>query len=163
MVVNNIGPDRPIQFVASSAEQVDVVASILPARRDAPSDIIDHAKNTDHRGGVNRDIAGLVIERDVAAGNRNAKLQAAIGQSSGRLLELPHDLGVLWATKVEAVGHGHWLSATHRYVSVGLGKSQTSTLVWVELAETAVRIGSNRNTKSGGFANANHAAVVWHC
>ena len=144
--MNNVGPNRPIQFVSGHSEKVNVVAGILPARRNAAGDIVDNPENTDHRGRVNGHISGLVVERDVTAGHRNSKLKAAIGQSSRCLLELPHNLWVLRAAEVQAVSDGKRLCSANGNISVGLGKSQARTLVWVELAEATVGIGRNRNT-----------------
>ena len=70
---------------------------------------------------VDRHVAGLVVERDVAAGDGDAELEASVAEALDGLGELPHDLGVLGGAEVQAVGDGRRaprpVTATLRYAS----------------------------------------------
>ena len=114
-------PRRAVELVAGDAEQVEVLALVLPARGQAPVDVVDDAHDGDDGRGVDRHVAGLVVERHVAARHRDAQLEAAVGETLDGAGELPHHLGVLGAAEVQAVAHGAAASrpvaATLRYAS----------------------------------------------
>ena len=74
------------------------------------ADVVVHAQHADHRRRVDRDVAGLVVEADVAAGDRQAQLAAAVGQAADGLGELPHHLGLLGGAEVQAVGDASGLA-----------------------------------------------------
>ena len=62
-------------------------------------DVLHHAEHGDHRGGQDRRLAGLVVEADVPAGDRDAELEAGVLEAAAGLRELPHDVGVLGEPK----------------------------------------------------------------
>ena len=78
--------------------------SVPKAGRDAAAHVVDDAEHADHRGGQDRRGTGLVVEADVAAGDRNAQRRTAIRETADGLRELPHHAGVLGRAEVEAVG-----------------------------------------------------------
>ena len=95
MVGGHLRPDGAVEFVAGLAQQHEGLTRIAAqAGRDAPGDVVDHAKHSDHRRGKNRHRPGLVVKADVAAGDRNAQRRTAIRLATHRLRELPHHPGV---------------------------------------------------------------------
>ena len=99
VAVHVVRPLAAGELVAGVAQQVDQLAVELPADRRAPLDVVDHAEHADHRRRQDRRVAGLVVEGDVAAGDRDAELEAAVGKAGRGLRELPHHLGVLRASR----------------------------------------------------------------
>ncbi len=63
-------------------------------------------------------VTGLVVEGDVAAGDRNAKLHTPIGQAGHRLLELPHHTGVFWGAEVQAIRDRDRPTTADRHVAI---------------------------------------------
>src|SRR5207253_6999003 len=62
------------------AQQIDGLAVLAPARRRAAGDVVELAQHGHHGGGVNGDGSGLVVQRDVAAGDGDE-----IGRASCRV------------------------------------------------------------------------------
>ena len=89
--------------------------------------------------------AGLVVEADVAAGDRGAQGPAGLGEPAGRLGELPHHRRVLGRAEVEAVGHRERSRAGARHIAVGLGQRQLRTVMRVEHGEPAVAVERERD------------------
>ena len=78
------------------------------------------------------DVAGLVVEADVAAGDRDAEGGAAVGEAADRLGELPHYRRVLGRAEVQAVRHGQRPRAGRRHIAVRLGQRELGSRVGVE-------------------------------
>ena len=96
VVGGDLRPNRPVELVAGVAQQDQGFTRLgAEPRRDTALDIIDDAEHTDDRSGQDRGGARLVIEADVAAGDRNAKRRTAVGEATDGLAELPHDTWVL--------------------------------------------------------------------
>ena len=76
--------------------------------------IIDDADDADHRSRIDRLAVGLVVEADVAAGNRRIEGAARLGDPFDRLDELPHDLGTFGIAEVQAVGRTDRHARLHR-------------------------------------------------
>ena len=74
-----------------------------------------------------------------------------IRDSLDGLRELPHDLGVLGAAEVEAVGDGGWHGAGGGDVAVCLGERELRTRVRIELAVATVRVGRDRDAQAALF------------
>ena len=68
--------------------------------------VFSSADDADHRGGVDAFAEGLVVEADVAAGDRRIEEAAGFGHAFDGFHELRHDLGPLGVAEVEAVGGG---------------------------------------------------------
>ena len=160
MVGGDLRPDRAVELVAGVAEQDQRLAGFgAQAGRDAAGDVVDHAQHADHRGGQDRRRSGLVVEADVAAGDRNAQCRTAIGETADRLGELPHHAGILRRAEVEAVGHRDRGGAGDGDVAVRLGQRELGTGVGVEQRVAARRVGGHRDAAAGGLVDAQHAAV----
>ena len=123
-------------------------------------DVVDDAEHADDRRREDRLIAGLVVERDVAAGDRDAELEAAVRETLDGPRELPHDLGVLGAAEVQAVRHCGRHRTGDGDVAVGLGEGELRALVRIELAEAAVAVGGDREAEAGVLVDADHAGVI---
>ena len=160
MRVDDVGPGRPVELVAGDAQQVDVVALVLPAGGNALGDVVDHAEHSDHRGRVNGHIRGLVVKRHIAAGDRDLELQASVGKACDGLAELPHYFGVLGGAEVEAVADGDRGRAGDGDVAVRLGEGEAGALAGVELAPAAIRIRRHGETKAALLIDAHHSAVI---
>ena len=111
MVVDYFRPDGAVELFFGGAEEVEVVAGVLPSAWDASGYVVDNAEHTNNWGWVDGYVAGLVIEGDVTAGDRDGHCEAAVGETSRGLLELPHDLRVFRGAEVAAVGYCYWLGA----------------------------------------------------
>lgn len=109
---------------------------------------------------MDRHGAGLVVERDVAAGDGDLEFEAPVGEALDGLRELPHDLGVLRAAEVQAVRHSGGHGTGHGDVAVRLGECQAGALLRIELAVPAVGVGRDGEAESALFVDADHAAVV---
>ena len=160
MTVHDAGPGGAVELERCGAEQVHVVARVLPPRRHPARDVVDRAEHRDHRRRVDRHVAGLVVEADVAARHRDAEFEAAVGQALDSLRELPHHLGVLGRPEVQAVAHRDRGRAGHRDVAVRLGERELRSPVRVEVAVPPVRIGRHRETEPAGLVDPHHPAVV---
>src|SRR5690606_9689196 len=114
-----------------------------------------------HGSRVDRRIAGLVIERNVAARDGYLQSEARVRESFYRSGELPHDLGVLGAAEVQAVRHrgGHGTRSCD--VAVRFGERELRPNEGVKLAVAAVGVGRERDAEPRLFAHANHAGTVW--
>ena len=66
--------------------------------------VFDDADDAEHGGGQNRASVGLVVEADVAAGDRDVERAAGGANALHGLRELPHDLRLLGVAEVEVVG-----------------------------------------------------------
>ena len=160
VAVDRAGPGRAGELGRGDPEKVDVLAGILPARRDAAGDVVDDAEHTDDRRREDGGVAGLVVEADVAAGHGDAELEARVGEAVDGLPELPHDLGVLGAAEVQAVGDGGRHSARDGDVAVRLGEGELCAGVGVELAVAAVAVGRDRKAETRLLVDADHARIV---
>ncbi len=132
-------------------------ANAIGVRR-ATSSMTPSTPTTGRR--VDRDVAGLVVEADVAAGDRDAELEAAVGEAGDGLRELPHDARVLGRAEVEAVGDRERHRTGGGDVAVGLGQRQLRAGVRVERGEAAVAVGGQRDAEAGLLVDADHAGVL---
>ena len=131
----------------------------LEARRRAIGDVLNDAEHRDHRGRQDRGLAGLVVEADVAAGDRDAELEAGVLEAAAGLGELPHHVRVLGRAEVQAVGDRQRRRSACRDVAVGLGERQLRAGVRVELGEPAVAVGRHRDAEVRLVVDADHAGV----
>ena len=63
----------------------------------------------------------IVVETDVAAGDRNVERAAGFGDAVDRFAELPHDFGLFGIAEVQAIGGGHGARAGAGDVARGFG------------------------------------------
>lgn len=101
MFAGDLRPDRAVELVAGVTEQIQRLPRLVaePGRKPA-AHIVEDPENTHHRRRQDGCGTGLVVEADVAAGDRDAQLRAAVGQSAHGLGELPHDAGILGDPKL---------------------------------------------------------------
>jgi hypothetical protein len=138
-----------------------VSPSVAERDRRTAGDVVDQAEHAHDRGGVDRLLRGLVVEADVAAGDRRAQRHAALGQAADGLGELPHNLGVLGGTEVEAVGGGDRRRAGRGDVAAGLRQRKLRARERVEPGVAAVSVGGQRDAEPA-VADAYDARVVGH-
>ena len=93
---------------------------------------LQQADHPDRRGGVDRAGRALVVEGDVAAGDRGAERAAGVADAAARLPELEEDLGLLRIAEVEAVGDAERPGAGAGDVARRLGHRGLAALVGVE-------------------------------
>jgi hypothetical protein len=148
------------ELVAGVAEQVDKRAVLVEAVPGASRDVVDDAQDTDHGGRQDGRVARLVVEADVAAGDRGAQGLAAVGESAHRLGELPHDARILRGAEVEAVRDGERPRAADRDVAVGLGEGELRAGVRVEARVAAVAVGRDGDAALGRLVQPDHARVL---
>ena len=153
-------PDGAGEFLGGLAEQHDGVARVREGGGDAGGHVVDHAEHADGGSGQDGHVGRLVVERHVAAGDRDAQLTAAVDQAEHGLGERPHHLRVLRGSEVEAVGDGDGLGAGDGDVAVGLGQRVLRTEVGVEVGEPRVRVQRERDAQAGLLVDAQHAGVL---
>ena len=122
-------------------EQVDEVAlgrgTTRRSARDASSSRPDHA---DDRRRVDGAAVGLVVERDVAAGDGRAERAAGLADALDGAHELAHHLGLLGVAEVQAVGGADGHRARRGHVAAGLGHGEPRALEGIEPAVAAVAV-----------------------
>ena len=160
MIVGDLCPDRAVEFVAGLAEQDERLARLgADSGRDAPADVVDDPEYPHHRRRQDGRRTGLVVEADVAAGDRDAQLCAAVGQTAYGLLELPHHGGVLRGPEVEAVGHGLGRRAGDGDVAVRLGERELRTAIGIEEGVAARRIRRESDAAAGLLVDPDHPGI----
>ena len=65
--------------------------AVLERARHARDGVLDQADDAEHRRRIDRLAVGLVVEADVAAGDRDVQRAAGLADAFDRLGELPHD------------------------------------------------------------------------
>ncbi len=68
---------------------------------------LHQADDADHRRGIDAFAQRLVVQADVAAGDRRLEEAAGFGHAFDRFHQLRHDLGPLGIAEVQVVGGGH--------------------------------------------------------
>ncbi len=159
VAVHDVGPLRAGELLAGLAEQEDPLTRGGEPGRRTTRDVLDDTEHGDDRGRQDRCLAGLVVEADVAARDRDAELEAGVLEATAGLGELPHHGRVLGRAEVEAVGDRQWPGAPGGDVAERLGQRELGTLVGVELGEPAVAVGGDRHAEIGVGVDADHARV----
>ena len=103
--------------------------------------VLDQPDDADDRRRIDRLAVGLVVEADVAAGDRDVQRAARVGHAFDRLDELPHDLGPLGVAEVQAVGRADRDAAGAGDVARRLGDRQHRAAPRIEVAVAAVAVG----------------------
>ena len=110
--VDGLGMERNIEggvglFGARDwPEQEDGVAVVLEVRGNGLGDVVEDADDAEHRSGIDAFAAGLVVERDVAAGDGRIQRGASLGDAVDGGGKLGHDLRLFGIAEVEAIGGG---------------------------------------------------------
>ncbi len=90
------------------AEEEDGVALLRKKLLTRQSSRLEQAHHADGRRRVDGAGRVLIVERDVAAGDRRAEREAGIGDAAARLAKLEEHLGLLRVAEVEAVRDAQW-------------------------------------------------------
>ena len=81
---------------------------------------------------IDRAVGALVVEADVAAGDRRVEGAATLGQAADRFPQLPEDLRVARAAEIEVVSGAQRDGAGAGQVSRRLGHGQLAAFVRVQ-------------------------------
>ena len=92
-------------------ERDDVARPAAKPRRPGARGVGQLADHADDRRRVDRAAAALVVERDVAADDRDAERAAGVGEAGDRAGELPGDVRLLGVAEVQAVRQPERLGA----------------------------------------------------
>jgi hypothetical protein len=160
VAVHHRRPGGPAELRPGGAQQQDGLAAGPPAGGDAGADVVVHAQDADDRRRVDRDVAGLVVEADVAAGDRQAEVAAGVGQAADGLGELPHDPGLLGGAEVQAVRDRQRPGAGHGDVAVGLGEVCLRAGVGVQAGEAGVAVEGEGDPAGALLVDAHDPGVV---
>ena len=158
--MHGTGPRRSAQFVRRHAQQIEVLAFVLPTGRQSAGDVVDRPQNGDDWCRVDGNITGLVVERHVSARDRDAQFEAAIRESFDGTSKLPHHLRVFGRTEIQAIADREGRRTTGRDVAIRLDEGQLRANVRVKLAITSVRVGRECNPESAHFVDSNHSGTV---
>ena len=123
------------------AEQQDGVARVLEPLGGDVLGLFDDPHHC-HRG---RRIDGtqsapLIVEGNIAPGDRSAEGPATIGQTANRLLELPEDFRVVGIAEVEVVGRTHRHGPGAGQIAASLGDGGLTALIGVEVHVATIAI-----------------------
>ena len=118
---------------------------------DARRDVREQAHDADLRRGRDRRSRRLVVQRDVAAGDRQAQGDAGVGEAADALGELPEGLGARGIAVVEAVGDAQRPGARDRHVAGRLGDRHRGAQPRVEHADRGVAVGRGDERLGGAL------------
>ena len=144
---------------AIRAQQHDHVARLLETAVHDAIRVLEEADDADDRRGMDRAAVRLVVEADVAAGNRHAKGAACRADALNRLRELPHDRRPLGVAEVQAVGRAERPCAGARDVARSLRHRQHRAVIRVEIAVASVAVHRHRERAIGAL-DPHHACAL---
>ena len=119
--------------------------------RDRLRRILEQPDHAQDRRRVDGPALGLVVQADVAAGDRHAERAARVADAPHRLAELPHDLGPLGVAEVQVVGGADRLGAGAGDVTGRLGHRQHRPAVRIEVAIPSVAVHRHRQSLAGAL------------
>ena len=143
-------PVRHLQVLAAAerparrSEQHHHRPRLAERAADHPPGVLYYAHHAEHRGRQDRPAVRLVVEADVAAGDRDLQRPARIADPRHRAGELPHDLRPLRISEVQAVGGADRPSAGAGDVAGRLRHGQHRPAVRVEKAVPPVAVDRER-------------------
>ena len=108
--------------------------AVLEAAADDAIRMLEQADDADDRRGIDRPAVRLVVQADVAAGDRHAERAAGLADALDGLRELPHDRGPLGVAEVEAVGRAERTGAGAGDVARRFGHREHRAAPRVEIA-----------------------------
>ncbi len=121
--------------------------------------VVQNSDHPKHGRGIYTFTQRLVVETDVAAGDRNLKLLAGFGDAIDRLRKLPHDVRLLRIAEVQTIGCAHRSRARTSDFARGLGNSVHRAQPRIEITPAAVAIERHRQSALRAL-DANHARVA---
>jgi hypothetical protein len=116
------------------------IAGALKVRRNGLRNIVQNADDADHRRGIDADAFGLVIERDIAAGDRRAERGAGFADAVDGRRKLGHDLRLFRVAEVEAVGGRDGRCSGAGDLAAGFGYGVHRAQLGVEITPAAVAV-----------------------
>ena len=107
---------RACEVRTRGAQHVERLPRLTPTRRRGTANVVEDAEHADNRRGINRRVdaagfAGAVVQRHIAASDRDTHFEARIRNAAYSLSELPHRVRVLGGAEVEAIRHSNGLGA----------------------------------------------------
>ena len=127
-----------------------------------------HAEHADDRRRVDRRSTGLVVEADVAAGDRDAEGLAGVRQAATASANCHMTSGSSGEPKLRQLVTASGARAGRGHVAVRLGQRELRAGVRVEAGVAAVAVGGQRDALVGllgarhDLADPQHAGVVGH-
>ena len=131
-------PGQPRDRLADEDDQVVVRGE---CRSHAAAHVLEQADDPDLRRRGDGSLGRLVVETDVATGDREAEGAAGVAHAADRLGEPPERLWLLGVAEVEAVGDAQRTGACHRHVADRLGDGEDRPEVRIERRDRGVRVG----------------------
>ena len=113
-------------------------------RRHGFVDVLENADDAQHRRGIDAFAQSLVVEADVAAGDRNIEFFAGLGDAVDHLRELPHDLRLFRIAEVQAVGRANRSRARARHIAAASATACIAPSSRIEIAPAAIAIERHR-------------------
>ena len=132
------------QFAAIGAQGHDHVARRLKAPTNDMVGVLEQTHDANDRRRINRLTIRLVVEADVAAGDRHGERAAGGADAFNRPGELPHDLRPLRVAEIQAVGGAERPAAGAGDVARRFSDRQDGAPIGVEVAVAAVAIDRHR-------------------
>ena len=123
------------------------------------ADVFEKANYTQHRSWINALSQSLVVEADVAAGDRDFEFLAGLSDAVNRLRELPHDVGLLGIGEVQAIRRADGSRARAGDVASGFGNRVHRAELRIEIAPSPVAIEGHRESALRAF-DSNYAAIT---
>ncbi len=123
------------------ADHDDRVALAAERRADARRDVVQQPDDPDLGRRGDRGAGRLVVQRHVAAGDRQPEGDARVGQAADGLRELPERLRTGGVAEVEAVRDAQRPRAGDRHVAGRLGDGHRGAQPRVVLADRGVAVG----------------------
>ena len=154
-------PHGAAELVLGLAEQHQGVLLVVRRQgvRDGLRNVLDDTEHTNNRGRQDRGLAGLVVEGDVAAGDRDFQFGGAVCQAVDCFAELPHHVRVFRGAEVQAVGYCERGGAGDGDVAVGLCQCQACAHVRVQVGVAARCVGGDSNAAVGLLVDTQHTGV----
>src|SRR5882757_4262311 len=103
--------------------------------------IFDEANHSDRWRWIDHAGGALVVEADVAAGDRRVKRAASLGEAFDALAQLPEIFRFVRIAEIEIVGHRHWPRTAADKIPGRLGDRHHGALTRLNPAEDRVAIG----------------------
>src|SRR5262249_48959818 len=128
------------EFTTTLAKEHNHVAGILESPAHDAIGVFEHANHADDGRRIDRFAVGLVVEADVAAGDRHVQRATRFANTFDRSRELPHDRRPLRITEIQTVCSADRKRTRTRDVSRRFRYGQHRPTLRIEVAVPAVAI-----------------------
>ena len=137
-------------FIRSHTQQQHRITGLSPTQTNHLLDVLHQADHAHHRGrmdGLKRAVitAGLVVEGDVAAGDRCVQSTAGLRDPTASHGQLPVPLGCFRRREIEVVGDRQWFCTDATQVAGSFSNGRLSTTLGIQSHPTvgAIHRGSH--------------------